>query len=357
MAIYFILYILLILGAFFQSFVFKTQKSRRLFCIFAFILIAGMLSLRHPSMGIDLGYGSSEGYLGMFIKIGNCSWKQVFSDTFLNYERGYVIFCKLLSYLSIDPQILMVACAIISVSAISWLIYKYSDSPCLSFIIWMGLPIFTTNFSTLRQVIAIALTVFSYKFIKEKKLVKFILVVLLASTFHKSAIIFLVAYPLYYIKISKLIQYIMAGILPVVYLFRYPLFNILTKLIGKDAVPDNNNALTLFVVFTAIYIFTVIYSDKSNGSGLNNLFWVACFCQAFGGVYSTAMRCGYYFMVYIILLLPQNLSYMKNKLKDSNLTYTVFAGLIFCAFCAFGLYLLYSTQWSMSYPYYFFWEN
>lgn len=142
-----------------------------------------------------------------------------------------------------------------------------------------------------------------------------------------------------------------------IFLLRYPLFSVMSKLLKEHAVPDNNNAVTLFVVFTALYVFSVLYSNHREDSGLSNLFWLACACQAFGGVYSTAIRVGYYFMVYLILLLPENLTYMKKKLKDSNFTYLVFSIVIYSSFCAFGLYSIYSTYWSRSYPYYFFWQN
>lgn len=209
----------------------------------------------------------------------------------------------------------------------------------------------------MRQVLAIAITAFSYKYIREKKPIPFILVTLLATTFHQSAILFLMAYPAYHLRLNKKIRLLLTGVLPIIFFLRYPLFSALSKLLKDDAVPDNNNALTLFVIFTALYGFSVLYSDDGESSGLCNLFWLACVCQAFGGVYSTAIRVGYYFMVYLILLLPENLTYMKEKLKDSNYTYLIFSVVIFGAFCAFGLYSLYSTYWSISYPYYFFWQN
>lgn len=358
MAIYYSLYILLILGAVFQKCLFKSKNNTRNYCVFAFILIAGLLAFRHPSMGVDLQYGSRGGYLGMFEIIGESSWNKVLHSVFKNYERGYIIFCKLISYISRDEQCLIIACALVAIFPLSYLICKYSENCLLSFIIYLGLPVFLTNYSAMRQVIAIAITVFSYIFIRNKKPFLFILLILLATTFHSSAIIFLIAYPLYYLKTISRLRWITVAVLPVIYLFRNLLFSILSKLFKDNAVPDNNSAVTLFIVFTAVYIFTIIYSNKDDvhEEGLKNLFWLACVCQAFGGVYSIAIRVGYYFMIYLVLLLPKTVANINSKANDDNKTETVFYITIMVCFAVFGLYSIRNGTWAMSYPYSFFWQ-
>lgn len=358
MAIYYFLYLLLILGAVFQANLFKSKKGVRNYCIFAFILIAGLLAFRHPSMGVDLKYGQTTGYLGGFQIIGKSGWDKVLHSDFKNYERGYVIFCKLLYYINDNQQTLLIACAVISVGAVSYLIYKYSKNLLLSYLIYLGLPVFLINYSGMRQTVAIAITMFSYTFIRNKKIIPFVLTVLLASTFHSSAIIFLAAYPVYYLKVVNKVRWLTAAFLPAVYLLRNPLFAVLSKLFKDDAVPDNNSAITLFLVFSAVYIFTIVYSDKESihENGLQNLFWVACICQAFGGVYSIAIRVGYYFMIYLILLLPKTLTNVNTKASDNHRTENIFYIVTAACFAIFGLYSIRNGTWSMSYPYSFFWQ-
>lgn len=357
MTIYYFMYAFLIVGAVFYS-LSKGGMAKRNYCIFAFVLIFLMLAFRHPSMGRDLQYGKAEGYLGMFEIIGKSSWDKVLHYEFLNYERGYIVFCKLFSFISMEQQTLLIACAFISISAVSYLVYKYSENPMLSFLIYLGLPVFLMNYSGMRQVLAISVTTISYVFIKNRKLIFFIAAVLLAATFHRSAIFFIIAYPIYYLKAMGKMRWLTVGLLPIVYLLRDPLFRVLSRIFKDDAVPDNNSAVTLFIVFSAVYIFTTVYSDKNNihNEGLMNLFWLACVCQAFGGIYATAMRVGYYFMVYLILLLPESLMYIKENINDNNKTYTVSTIAIYAAFIIYGLYSLYSASWAMSNPYHFFWQ-
>lgn len=359
MAVYYALYLLLSLGAIINFNFLKFKKCKRNYCIFAFVLIAGLLALRHPNMGVDLAYGSADGYLGMYKTIAKHDWKYVLRHNFANYEKGFVIFCKLISYISADEQMLLIACAIISVAAFSWLICKYSDDPLISIVVWLGLPIFLANYSAMRQVVSIAIIAVSHKFIFEKKPIKFAVAVILAATLHSSAMFFLIAYPLYHIKLTKKTQLGLAVILPISYILRYYIFNLLTSIFGYNVSAEPTSAITLFIVLSAIYVFVIIFSDgdDKNQRGLTNIFLIACFCQAFGGVYSIALRVGYYFMVCLLILLPKCLSYMKNRLNDNNVTYVIFYATIFMAFCAFGLYSINTTGWSMSYPYYFFWQT
>ena len=84
----------------------------------------------------------------------------------------------------------------------------------------MGLPVFLLNFSGLRQAIAMGITALSFNFIKEKKPVQFILLVILASLFHKSAIVFLAMYPIYNIKLDKFGKVMSIVVLGIVYFAR-----------------------------------------------------------------------------------------------------------------------------------------
>lgn len=354
MIIYFALYAALgLTGIFLNNSLAETKKSNRVVCIVGFLLISLMLALRHPSMGHDLRYLESTGYLGSFDRIATISWKNIFDYSIQNYEKGYIIFNKLISSIYNDRQFFLGACAVLSTLPVAACIYKKGIAPLQSFVIYFGLPAFLMSYSGLRQALAIGLCFYSISYIQDKKLIKFVLLVLLAGSMHKSAFIFLVAYPIYYLKMSQSARIASIFTIPLVYIFRYPLFNVLSKLFKDDAIPDNNNATTLFLVFTLIYIFCILYTNYSKEqNGLMNLFLLACFCQAFGGVYNIAMRVGYYFMTALVLLLPLIIKNMNIKLDKE-----VFAKIVFICFAVFGLYSIYTSTWAKAYPYIFFWES
>lgn len=110
-------------------------------------------------------------------------------------EPGY----GLLNYIHMnifnDYNMFMLLMALFTISVkVRWII-KYTKYPLIA-----GLVYFTTYIGDIfyiRQYIAIAITVFSFDYIVKRESIKFICTVLLASTIHTSALVFLLAYPLY----------------------------------------------------------------------------------------------------------------------------------------------------------------
>lgn len=365
MTIYILAYVAMLILALYSK---KHNISKSIFFIVIFVMWAAIIGLRHPSMGHDLRYGDSNGYWGMYRVIGKSSWSDVLNKEYLNYETGYAIFNKLLYTISENAQFLLIVSAIIAMGAVMWLICKYSKSPLLSVIIYLSLPAFLINFSGIRQSIAVAITMYSFRFIKEKKLIPFIVLVIIANRFHSSAIVFLAAYPIYHLKTHKDILKVGSVLLfPIVYVFRVPLFNIMARLLGENDTATATNAIMLFLFFALIYFFCLLFEDKENKEqiGYRNLFYVACIFQAFSGVSNLAMRVGYYFMIYLALLFPEiiisqdkqilNLEKENIKVKphsNSTIMYTA----VFIFFLCWGIYSISTATWAETNPHSFFWQ-
>lgn len=354
MGVYFGAYAIILFAGIYSYFLKDEQKKKRIICFTGFLVVFLVLALRHQRMGIDLKYREAYGYLWSFDIIGRASWDLVLrSHSFLNYERGYMTFNKLVSVFTTDRNVFMAICAFLSVTPVFIYIYKKSKRPLMSIIIYLGLPVFLICFSGLRQGIAIGLTVLSMFLIEKKKPILFVLLTIFTASFHSSAYIFLLAYPLYHFKINSFWKIISVAIVPVVYLLRVPLFIILSKLFQDDAEIENTGAFLLFAVFYIIYIFLIYYNkDRHENDGHINLFYFGVLCQVFGGVYNIAMRVGYYFMIYATIAIP-NVTLSMNDKKSAKISEWI----ILVAFLAFGLYSLFSkTSWAQTNPYYFFWQ-
>lgn len=88
----------------------------------------------------------------------------------------------------------MACIAFLSIVLIAWRYKKLSSYPILSLLIWFSTSL--ANIFPVRQSIAVAIFVFSWKYIQEKRLKPFLLSVLIAMTFHVTAIITI---PIYFI--------------------------------------------------------------------------------------------------------------------------------------------------------------
>lgn len=321
-------------------------------CLYGF-LVFSVIAFRHPSMGVDLGYEESIGYLHSFQYLSSLTLSDlILLPSYLNYESGYLAFNWALGRIGDNYQILLVASALFSIVPVAILFYRESVSLELSYIIYLSLQSFLICFSGLRQGISVGICMIAFIFIKKRKWWTFVLLVLLAASFHYSSFLFLIAYPLYYLKISKRNRWYSVLVLFIVYLFKTPLFMLLSKLLKTNAVIEDTGAVTFFIVFSLVYIFCFLFANENEkNNGLLNLIFGACFCLAFTGVFSIAMRVGYSFMNMLPLILPIALHDMNNRnLKLASQIVVV------TAFILFALNGLYSTSWTMSYPYKFFWE-
>lgn len=114
-------------------------------------------------------------------------------------ELGYAYLNILISYFTANRYIF-----IFVVTLLIYLLYyinikRYSSDYRIALLLFFGLLFFFT-FTYLRQMIGVGIAGLSFKFIYERKLWKFVIVVLIAASFHNSALILL---PVYFIPIKK----------------------------------------------------------------------------------------------------------------------------------------------------------
>lgn len=331
------------------------EQVNKISTVIIFIMLVLIIGLRHPSMGHDLRYGESNGYLGSFNIIANMSWSKVFSlQSFLNYEYGFILYCKLVGAIWNNQQFFIFVSAFLSLLPVFVVIYKKSTNSIMSSLIYLGLPAFLMVYSGIRQALAIGFGCLAIDLVQRKKLIRFILLVTALCFIHYSAFTLFIAYPIYYLKISKKTRWIMLLVIPVVYVLRYQLFDLFSKLFKEDATTYETGAYTLLLVFCAIYVFCIVFCKDGDleQNGYMNLFFLACIFQTFGPIYDLAMREGYYFMIILVVLLPSVISNMKMK------TNNVIAGIaVSASFAIYALYAIYSSTWAMAYPHYFFWES
>ena len=323
-----------------------------------------ILALRSPTCGIDLinETGSGNGYYGNFSIIAKSSWSEIFTPSFFNnnYEIGFLIYNKLVSYISDNPQFFLAFTAIICVGCVGYVIYKYSSNIFLSFIIYICLGQYIFSFSGLRQAIAISLSLLGLSFILERKNWHFFILLLLAISFHTTAIILFAAWPLCRkeMKTSTLIFLLLLVIvsIPAMKL----LLSLVLSIIGLyslEAITEGQSITMFLVYYTLLAISIIIKPNYKGNQYKDKLFciyrWMilfAVFGQSLGFIDSGYLtRIGYYFSIYFCLYLPE-LFYGLNR-EFQKVIYPLIV-LLFVAF----FYLTTSDGYLDVVPYSFYWE-
>ena len=365
MAVYFLSYALLFAYGCLVKTAFTDEKQiNKRIAFVAFGLLFLLLALRHPSMGIDLGYGEDLGYLSSFQILNEYPLEEVRNiDGIRPYETGYVYFNILVGKLSTHPQALLIACAALSVLPIGWAIGHESDDAGFSAVIYAALPCALLAFSTLRQAIALGLLMLALCCVIRRRPVPFLLLVVLAAQFHKSAYLFLLAYPVYYVPVNFNWRLVSLAVLGLLYALRFRLYSLVGLFSRAYGEPDGNGSYHLLLLYVLLYVFCVIYQHYEHGNpdrsgderqinGLMNVFYCACACQVLGGVHNVATRLGYAFTLSLPLLLPLLIARLRTE-RDRVL----YRGLWMLFFVAFALYGLRSAEWAMANPYYWFWQT
>ncbi|MDE7187000.1 MAG: EpsG family protein [Lachnospiraceae bacterium] len=164
----------------------RQQMCNRI-CLFTVFLILFALSACRLNVGNDYAK-----YVE-FMHLVNC-------NAYVPTEVGFNLLVKLLYGLSGYENYLLVFAvyAFTTVGIFLLAMYEQSEDFPLTFFLFMALGYYFQTFSTVRYYLALALALYSMKFVLRGQWVRFILLILLGAAFHKSL---LVVIPLYILAV------------------------------------------------------------------------------------------------------------------------------------------------------------
>lgn len=185
--------IIIAVGCFFK--VNSTKTKQLVFLIFVFTILAITASLRSYNVGID-----TEQFCRNYMIINAVGWE---NSSALRYEFGFFALCKILNYISTNPQLLITVSSCFICFSVGRFIYKNSNDVIFSSFLFISLNIFSMYLNVMRQAIAIAIILFAIEFLKKpniKNIIIYILIVILAMQFHNSAIVMII--PLFFTRLK-----------------------------------------------------------------------------------------------------------------------------------------------------------
>lgn len=297
----------------------------------AFIILTMFVAIRYDWGSDYSGYLESFKYVGSFASFDPEILRTEPGWNFLNYFFqpigffGFTIFLTVFEYFVIYR-----------------LIKKYVPIEWY----WLSIFIFTFNTSFLlvtssmmRQFLAMCIFIIAIEYIIKKRWIISILLILLASTFHTSALILLPFAFFGYLNISltKSKPYIWFGIYLLLYFFAVDLLgDYFMQMIQIEQFQDYQVYLYadkgakgtgLGVIFLMImYLFLLLYQkyQSYNMKTIFILFAVSFFFYLFSDIAPLTARLGYYFSIFSIVCYPLMFYVMKNK----TLKYILLSGYI-----------------------------
>lgn len=137
-------------------------------------------------------------------------------NNFLNispFEKGYAAFIWLVTHIFKTPQALLLVQTVIVTFSIFRFIYRNSKDVIISVISYLCLGCFGMFSYAYRQAFAIAICLFALEAIQKKKRILAIIIILFASLFHQTAIIFLPVLLIYGKKLNQKNILLFSGIM------------------------------------------------------------------------------------------------------------------------------------------------
>lgn len=179
----------------------KKRKKMGLVCVGLIILILSVLGgLRSINIGTD-------------VKVYGYNWFQyaVKSNSFSQYQKyitssdlGYLLINYIVSRFTNNFNSFLFVLQVICNSLIVISIYRHKNNSSFTFGMLAYLCIYyCRSYNYLRQSIALAIVFFGFNYVERKKIVKYILCVILAMQFHFTASVAIIIYPIYRICLSE----------------------------------------------------------------------------------------------------------------------------------------------------------
>ena len=289
------------------------SKKLSMACFFGALFM--VLAWRNITVGIDL-----PGYQYYFYKIHATPWFDLGNAA--EIEFGYVVLNKIISDITANYFIFLAVVALITVLPVAFVFVNNAEHPDVSIVLFMNMSTFALMFSGLRQAIAISLGVLAYHFLTKKKPWLSAIIILLALTFHTSAFLLVLMFPLYYIKIGKkLMLFAVAPVYLLTLIFNKQILSLLINLLPEkyaNYAIESTGAYTMILVFAAFLLYASVVPDEGKLtrelSALRNFLLLALGVQLFAPVNTVAMRFNYYYIIFIPLLLPKVMESARDSL-------------------------------------------
>ena len=324
-----IIYTLLIFYVIFLSIIYafkknKSKKTDKIFLIMAFIPMIIIMGFRGRTVGTD-----TYSYTVYFQQI--CDYSLTNALNF--FPLGWVILNKVIgATLGIEPINYIFIVSMLTLILFMKFIYDNSINVSISTILFILFFHYFSAFNGMRQYLAVAIVANSYKYLMENKNIKFILINLIATSIHPTAILFLCLIPIKMIKptIGNIYKILFFSIFFILLLG--PIAQIFVNIFPHYALYLDESGIGTFgfgqgknrnVIITFIYIFFEIFmlikmKNKENLKIEEHYMYVIinligilfCLLSLTNTLFN---RLSWYFIIFAIIYIPYCFKFFNGK--------------------------------------------
>lgn len=284
----------------------KPSKRKNLIFIILTFTQLGLISILRYHIGFDYNMYAA-GY--------NFMYEDGFSTLqYKDWEIGFVFLTKILGCLLPNYIWYMGFLVFITLVPAAIFIYKNSEMPWVSTVLYVNLFLFFMTMNFLRQSIALSIVMLSWHFMKRNKFIPFAITVIIASLFHQTSLIMFIVYFLVKmkIKIKEIIMYLY--ILLWFYISSTGFINLITSFVHEeysDSVFIRQGLSFIYAVLPVVVVLVAFWLVKIKTIAVDrevqyiiNMSLICAILSITMSKHSILERLTYYFTIFLILLVP-----------------------------------------------------
>lgn len=307
------------------------------------LLVLMVLPLLLAAFRYNVGYDYGS-YVGAFQYYGSVKYSSIIQSYKIGDPVGYYLFAKWAASFGSERWFFFWLAFVSLLPPMMYFLIDWADSPELPLILFMYLfgP-FIFAFSAIKQGVAIGIIIFSLRYVTQRKFFNFFLCMIIACSFHVTAIVFI---PMFFLlnHNMELSTWKRTAIIIAVVLVMINLETVLSGVFGGrfeeyalETVYGRNRSFWLYSLLAAVFfLFRKVLKEKDLRNDLLVLLMIiGAMCQVLGFSNAFAKRVGEYFAFSQVILLPQMLFIFNERSQKA-------AKFLLCIYVV-GLFLISNT--------------
>ena len=243
------------------------------------------------------------------------------------------------TYRSSKEQMFLFVTATLTVIPILYFFKKESKNPIFSIIFYVSWVLFHFSFSGIRQAMAVSIVSIAYIYMFQRRYIVFIIIVIGAALIHTSALLAILALPLFCIRLKDTKWFIIFILFAIITLVIPNVLVIIINFIFSDSGRYQNyldnlraNGFNLALVYLC-FSFVVSYLKRKDNEGSYVQFILLLFViQLLGMRSDVATRIGYYFLPLLYVIYPNAIEQSKHPKMYALLSCLLFISFFFYAY-------------------------
>ena len=293
------------------------QRKEKYYTFIICTILVLMAAFRSDEVGAD-----TAGYRYSYETLVQYPTFHSLADRYTIYYIGYYGLSKLFYMAGMPVQIWFGFLEAVYLYAMMKLINKFSKDKIFSLLVFVTIGLFSFSLAGLKQTLAMSMMMFSFIYFLDKKYIISLVLILATYYTHQAGLIFLAAFPLYYVRKTKWFIPMIIILCALIYFYSYLFMAAMVNVLDNEKwesylVTESSYTYVTFIFYSVITIVAFLNFKNYNcvdpefAKLMLGLSTLGCGLQLLAGVSPSLFRLAYLYTPFMMILLPNSVYFAK----------------------------------------------